>query len=121
MIRELRDQLAADLGVIGVPVHTSWPDRITPPVIFLTPPTAGSYVTGGQTFGSFVCSVDVVILAARSDTATTLDGLEDLVEGVLTNTADWSLSGVDAPGLVTISGLEYLGTTAHLSKTARLP
>lgn len=120
MIAALRAQLAADLAVLDVPVVEQWPNRVTPPVIFLTPPASGSYVAGGPTFGSYTCSIDVVILVDRAVIAAALSTLEDLVEGVLTNSVDWSLDGVDSPSLVTIGASEYLGTIAHLSKPSRL-
>ena len=116
MIRELREKLAADLAVLDVPVEPSWPDRVTPPLIFIQPPEAGSYVSGGRLFGGeYTVSVDVQIVIRDRDLAT----LEELIEGVLVNTVDWGLLGVDTPAMVTANNLEYFGTTIHLSKPAR--
>lgn len=119
MIADLRAELAADLGVIGTPVYTTWPDRITPPLIVLTQP-ASDYVTAGPTFGGFTVAVDLVILVARSANSVALDNLDALVEQVLANSVDWRLTGVDGPSIVTINGAEHLGTIAHLNKEARL-
>ncbi|GAA3193967.1 hypothetical protein ACFO1B_03830 [Dactylosporangium siamense] len=120
MIKTLRDQLAKDLDVLGVPVANGWPDRITPPVLLVVPPASAVHVTAGPNFTEYTVALDVVVLAGKASPALALNALEELVEGVLSNTVDWSLSGVDSPSLVTISGTEYLGTVVHLSKPTRL-
>lgn len=116
MIRELREQLVADLAAVGVSIHDEWPDRVTPPVMFVAPALGGSYVTSGDSFGGYVVSVDVTILIRDVD----LDALEFLIEGVLANTVDWALVGVETPAVATVNGNNYFGTIVHLSKLARL-
>lgn len=121
MIAELREKLAADLAVTGATVHDGWPDRLTPPALLVTPPSSGSYVTAGPDFGStYIVAADVVVLVGKASLSLALEALDTLLEGVLTNTADWALSGVDAPAVVTVHGGECLGTTVHLSKASIL-
>lgn len=120
---DLRETLADDLAVVGVPVYPEWPDVVVAPCVFLVPPFAGSYVTGGRTFGeAYVLSIDVVILVAHGPVDAGYAQLETLIEAVLANSVDWSLGGVDAPSPVTVTenGAEYLGTVVHLSKPTRL-
>lgn len=126
MIRELRDQLHTDLsGAVvlhgyTVPVAKSWPDRISPPMLFLVPPSGGSYVGAGRAFGEYLVSLDVVALVARGSPEVALETLEVLVEKVLLNSQDWALSGVDSPSVLAVNGAEHLGTLIHLAKPARL-
>lgn len=119
MISQLRDQLASDLAVLDVPVATAWPDRVTTPCLVLVPPSTASYITGGPTFGEYTIGVDVLVLVGKPS-AVTLEALDLLIEGVLANSVDWALSGVDSPSTVTVNGAEVLGTVIHLSKPARL-
>lgn len=130
MLTDLRAELAADLAAgTGVPVLSAWPARITPPCLFVTPPSTSAYVTGGggagvTTFGEYLVSADVVCLVPQAtppDIAIT--ALDTLIESVLVNTAaDWILGagGCASPSVVTVNGSEYLGTIVHLSKFARL-
>lgn len=122
-LKELRNALAADLAVLDVPVYDSWPIRPDPPCIFLVPPLGGSYITGARQFaGSYVLSLDAVVLVERRPPDEGREGLETLVEGLLRNSIDWALSGVDPPSAVNISesSYEFLGTVVHLSKSFRL-
>jgi hypothetical protein len=126
MIAELRAQLKHDLETgsdgaatpLGVPVHDPYPGRVVAPCAVLGMEPAG-YVVGGQTFcREFEVRFTVALLVARSETY--LAELERLIEIVLENTADWGMTGVDAPGTLMESGMELLGTTVHLSKLAKL-
>jgi len=115
MISELRDRLTADLKAVeGINIETGVPSRLTPPVIYVTAPP-DSYVLSGQTFGEYVISLDVQIVIRNRDLAY----MDTLIEGVLANTMDWALVGVDAPGIFSANNFEYFGTTIHLSKATR--
>lgn len=122
MFSDLRAVLVADLQVLGVPVAPSWPDVLSPPCAFITPPIAGDYVTPGPNFGQFTISVDLVLMVEHSDAAVALAALEVLIEDALRNTADWSLTGVDAPAPTTVieGGADYLASVIHMSKPARM-
>lgn len=120
MITELRSTLVEDLRSVGLPVFEAWPDRVTPPCLFVTPPASDDYVTSGENFTEYMVSLDVVILVAHATAGVALTALDTILELVITNTADWRLIGCDSPSLVTISGNEYLGTIVHLSKYAGL-
>lgn len=115
MLTAVREQLAAELAEIGVPVHTAWPDRLSPPCALLVPPS-GTYVTGGQVFGSYTVALDLVLLAERGSFDVVLPALETLIDAALRLTESYGLSGVDSPSVVTIGGIDYLGTTLHISK-----
>jgi hypothetical protein len=124
-MKELRDQLIADLEVVGVPVLDDWAIRAEPPCILLTPPLSTSYVTAGQQFASYVLNIDAVVLVEFSETQpddVSRDQLEDLVEEVLRNTVDWALTGVDSPGTATVpeSTITFLGTVIHFGKSLYL-
>lgn len=121
MIQTIRDTLAADLGVLDIPIYAAWPAKmISPPCVFVTPPVSTSYVTAGPNFTEYTVAVDVVALVAKADASVALANLEVVIEGVLANTVDFGLSGVDAPGTVSVNGVEYLGTVVHLAKPSRL-
>ncbi len=119
MITALRDQLAADLAPLGVPIHAAWPDRVTPPCVLVTPPP-GRYVAGGPQFDSYTVALDVVVLVPRSSPSIALAALDLLIEGVLLNTTTWGLSGVDGPSSTTVGGFEVLGTIVHLEAQTRM-
>jgi hypothetical protein len=121
-LKETRDALVADLSVLGVPVMDGWKLSAEPPCVLLTP--AVLYVEGGEQFAhSYVINIDAAVLVRNSsipDHART--ALEDLLETLLINTADWSLKGVDAPTISTVSGstVEFLGTVVRLAKAFHL-
>ena len=115
MIAEARDKLAAELADgVGVPVHVAWPDRFNPPCVLLVPPT-GTYLAA-EGYSTYTLYLDVVAVAERGSYDVILPSLERLIEQVLTFTADWSLSGVDRPSLVTVAGQDFLATAIHISK-----
>lgn len=121
--KDLRDQLAADLAVIGVPVHASLPDDLDVPCVFLVPPLTASYITAANLYGaSYVLALDVVVLVAHTGAGEAYEAVESLVEAVLANTVDWTLTGVDPPAALTVTegGAEYMGTLVHLSKPTHL-
>lgn len=122
MFSDLRNALVADLAVLGVPISASWPDVLSPPCGFITPPLTAEYVRQGPMFGEYTISMDLVLMVEHSDAAAALLALEDLVENALRNTADWTLTSVDAPGPTTAieGGADYLASVIHLSKPARL-
>jgi hypothetical protein len=118
-MKDLRAQLVADLAVTGVPVMDDWIIRAEPPCIYITPPNAELYVTGGQQFGMFRLAVDVTVLVALKESdGADRDELEDLTEAVLANSADWALTGVDSPGTASLpdSTIVFLGIVVHLAK-----
>lgn len=129
MIQELRQRLIDDLlsGSDGAadPVRArildSWPGKApAPPVLFVVPPQTQPYVIAGPTFGQHTLNLDVVILAGRSEAKDSLLQLEALIELVLVNTMDWALSGVDSPSVVTINGVDHLGSIIHLSQSGTI-
>lgn len=121
---DLRASLAADLAPLvaqGVAVDPSWPDVLAPPAAFVAPPLTDQWIQPGPNYGEFTVSLDVVLLVDHSPTGAALAELEELVTLALANTADWGLSGVDAPAPTTVSegGAEYLAAVIHLSKPVR--
>jgi hypothetical protein len=117
-LKEIRDALVADLDPLNVPVYGSWPIRADPPCVFLAPPLGGAYVAGGREIGTYVVSLDAVVLVERRPPDEGREDLEALLELLLRNSVDWALTGVDSPSAVTIaeSTYEFLGTVVHLSK-----
>jgi len=122
VLKDLRDQLAADLEVVGVPVFASWPTRITLPCIYVMPPLGSVYIAPGSGFREFLVYTDVAILADHDDVVASLEVVESLLEAVIVNSMDWGFNGVEPPAPITVteSGAEYLGTVLHLSKTITL-
>jgi hypothetical protein len=115
-----RAALEADLVTAfddqAVRVYGAWPDRPQPPCVLVTVPVSGPWLSAGQTFGTtHELHLDCIVLVPRS-----LATLEELTAVVLANTVDWSLSGVDSPTLVTLAGVDFLGTTVHLSQSIKI-
>lgn len=117
---DLRAALVADLP--NLHVTPSWPDALRPPGAFITPPVAVDYVEAGPGFGEHTIALDLALFVDHGDAAVSLARLEDMVEYALINTADWTLTGVDAPApmQVTEDGAEYLTCVIHLSKPIRM-
>lgn len=119
-IKDLRDALAVDLAPLSVPVYTQWPIRLDPPCIFLTDPVTGPYITGGQELGSYVMSIDAVVMVPAAIVEDRgREDLETLLEALLRNTVDWAVTGVDPPSSAAFESdaHELLGAVAHLGKT----
>jgi len=122
-LKTMREALAADLTVLGVPAAAAWPIEIAAPCVFVTPALAGEYVTPGPNFGGeYTVFVDVVIMVEHAAIEIALVALEDLLELALVHTADWALRAVDppAPTTITDNGAQYLATVLHLSKSVRI-
>lgn len=118
---ELRDSLVADLPLLSV--SPAWPDTLSPPCGFIAPPLSEAWAVPGPNFGGeFTVSLDLVLLVAHDDAAASLAELEDMVAYALTYTADWVVTGVEAPAptSVTEGGAEYLASVIHLSKPVQI-
>lgn len=120
--KETRDALMADLAPLGVPIVGEWPIQASAPCVFIVPPLAGYYATGGRELTSYVYNLDAVILVERRPPDEGREDLETLLEALLLNTVDWALLGVDPPSAATVqeSTIEFLGTVVHLGKTIYL-
>jgi hypothetical protein len=115
---DLRESLVTDLPELTI--SPSWPVTLSPPCGFITPPISDVFVEAGPSFGGqFTVALDLVLLVAHDDAATSLAELEDMVTYALINTADWVMTGVDspAPTVVTEQGPEYMASVIHLRKT----
>lgn len=119
-LAELRAALAADLSELGC--LPSWPDVLNPPGAFVTPPLAVDFIETGPNFGEHTVAYDLVLFVDHGDPAERLAELEAMTQYALINTADWALTGVDAPSPVQINedGAEYLTCVIHLSKSIRM-
>lgn len=117
---DLRDALVDDLPELNV--SPSWPVTLNPPCAFITPPLVDDYVRRGPNFGEHTIALDLVLLVGHDDAETALGVLESMIEYALSQTADWTLAGVDAPAPTTVSenGAEYLASVIHLSKPVRM-
>lgn len=121
-LKNMRDQLAADLAALDVPVFASWPTRITLPCVYVMPPLGSIYLAAGPNFREYTAYADVAILADHADVVESLETLETLLEAAIVNSMDWTFGGVEPPAPITVteSGAEYLGTVLHLSKPIHL-
>jgi hypothetical protein len=119
---DLRTTLADDLAELGVTVSPSWPTTLNPPCAFITPPLTDDYAKQGPNFGEHTIALDLVLLVDHDDAESALSVLESLIAAALVHTADWTLTGVDAPAPTTVSenGAEYLASVIHLSKPVRM-
>lgn len=119
-LTDLRLSLAADLPELE-PL-TSWPDVLNPPGAFITPPLAVDFISQGPNFGEHTIALDLVLFVDHGDPAERLAELESMTQYALINTADWALTGVDAPSPIQINedGGEYLTCVIHLSKAIRM-
>lgn len=123
VITDLRVALADELApLLGVDVHAQWPDVLTPPCAYISPPLVDDYVRRGPTFREHTVALDLIVLVEHGDPATSLAALDALIEIAVVNTADWSLSGVDSPAPIQVSdgGAEYLASVIHLRKAVQL-
>jgi hypothetical protein len=117
---DLRAELVDDLPELDV--SPAWPATLNPPCGFITPPLTEDYVRQGPMFGEHTVALDLVLLVAHDDAEAALTALELMVEYALSQTANWTLAGVDAPAPTTVSehGADYLASVIHLSKPVRM-
>lgn len=122
VLKSMRTTLATDLSVLGVPVYPEYPLRLDPPCVYFTVPIGGPYIATAREFGTFVVSLDVVVLVEHRPPDEGREALETLLESLLLNSMDWALLGVEPPATQTIEDYtyEFLGTVVHLSKAFHL-
>lgn len=115
---DLRAALVADLP--GLNISAAWPRTINPPCGYIAPPLSSTWVTRGPNFAEHTVALDLTLFVEHDDPEVSLLALEDMVQYALFNLADWTLTGVEPPGPMTVSGddsgPEYLGSVIHLSK-----
>lgn len=115
----LKDEL---VPVIGIPVHTGWPDRVSPPFAFMLPPIGESYVRWGPHFGKEVTlAMDLVLVVDHGDANTSMVEVEELIDVVLHHVNTWVVHEVESPEPTNVaeSGAEYLAAVIHLTKAVR--
>lgn len=119
MFVEMRAKLLTDLQNAGISVYEDrWSDRTGPPAVMVRHPLSTSYIAGGQLVGEFELNLDLLLVVRAGDEASS--ELDDLIELVLINSADWAFRGVDTIALFNIHGVDYPGTVVHIAKAQRL-
>jgi hypothetical protein len=121
IITAMREQLASDLEVTGLPVYPAWPDKPAYPCVVVVPSGSG-YVTSPpkMTFGEYLLWVDLLVLVKRDVGPVALAALDAVLGDVLANTVDWGLTRIDAPSLVAVGQQQALGCLVTISKAFRL-
>lgn len=118
----LRASLVADLP--DLTVYPAWPEAMNPPCGYVSPPIANAWISGGPSFGEHTIAMDLTLFVAHGDPDASLLELEDMVQYAVLNLANWTLTGVEPPGPMTVSGddngPDYLGSVIHLSMPVRL-
>jgi hypothetical protein len=117
---ELINDLTAGFAVTGtgfyvpaVHVYEAWPDTVRAPCVLVGPDQP--YVSAGQTFGMYEVHLSVSVFTSKR-----LADLDQLIETVLLNSADWGMVGVSAPGIVTVAAVDLLGVTIQLVKQGKI-
>lgn len=112
MIADARADLLALLEGAGIRTFAEIPERLQPPLAVFVP--SSDWITSGESFGEFVVSFDVEIIASPGSNRVISKEIDDAVELVLstvTGAQGFYASGVSAPQGVDINGAVYLGAT----------
>lgn len=112
MIAEARAQLLEILEDAGLRAYAEVPDRSQPPMAVMVP--SSDWIASGETFGEFVLSFDVQIIAATGANTVISKALDELVEDALvaiTNAPKVYAAGVGQPAAYEIGGGVYPGAT----------
>ena len=112
MIAEARAQLLEILEDAGLRAYAEVPERAQPPMAVMVP--AVDWIANGETFGEFVISFDVEIIAATGSNTVISKALDEAVEDALvaiTNAPKAYAAAVGQPSAVEIGGGVYLGAT----------
>lgn len=121
MIADARADLLALLEGAGIRAFAEVPERPTPPLAVFVP--SSDWITSGETYGEFVVSFDVEIIASPGSNRVISKEIDDAVELALStiNGADgFYCSSVGAPSGVEINGAVYLGATITVKQNFRL-
>jgi len=110
-LTDLLATVAGELGPVGVPVHTDYPDAVEPPCLIviwdtpsLDPPRSlGGVVTDGH--------VAILVIVGRVEAGPGRVELEALTVAVLAamRQAPWAFTGANLVQELTIAGIQYLG------------
>jgi hypothetical protein len=112
VIAEARAQLLEILEDAGLRAYAEVPERAQPPMAVMVPSV--DWIANGETFGEFVLSFDVEIIAATGSNTVISKALDEAVEDALvaiTNAPKAYAAGVGQPSAVEIGGGVYLGAT----------
>lgn len=121
MIAEARENLTALLEEAGLRAFSEVPERVTPPLAVLVP--SADWIESGETFGSFILSFDVEIIAPTGSNVKVSEYIDEQVETALTaitEAAGFYASSVGQPQAVDINGAVYLGATITVRQNFNL-
>lgn len=121
MIAEARADLTSLLEGAGFRAFSEVPERVTPPLAVLVP--AAEWIESGETYGSFVVSFDVEIIASNGSNVKVSEEIDEQVETALsaiTAAPGFYASSVAQPQAVEIAGAVYLGATITVRQNFNL-
>lgn len=118
---QIRTDLTAVLGGVGVPVAGFLPDRFTPPLGVLV--QGSPYLEQGETFGVSAVRFQLVLIAGNGTNETVTTTLDQLIEQAfdLINASDsFFVEEVDQPALYTHGQGTYLSCVISVRTDQRL-
>jgi hypothetical protein len=119
MINENREDLKTDLAALGIPIYTTYQDKVPKTPCILIVPPANDYVSPGDTFsGSVTISFDVVVIVDLTDSTEEAQlALEEIIDNILELKVDWlTRPTVSAPSQVDRNNISYLASVITVSK-----
>lgn len=121
MIADARADLLALLEGAGIRAFAEVPERPQPPLAVFLP--SSDWIQAGDTFGNFVISFDIEIIAATGSNRVISKQIDDAVELALTtiyNADGFYASAVSAPQGVEVNGALYLGATITVKQNFQI-
>lgn len=116
-ITEAREDVRDALGsMAGVQVYEFIPERMSAPAAVITP--GAPYVRPGQTFNSFVISLNVRLFMRSGTNEVMTEGLDSLIASVIEALRPFGVVSVDTPGVDSESyDTPYLVTDVAITTT----
>jgi len=123
-LTSLRTDVAADLVAAGVKAVEYVGETITPPCAVVVP--GQPYIvepsrTNDVPFGHVLVRVDVLLLVAREAAKSAAERIDQLVETAYAALGEHDITQVSRPGLVTLNGAKFVGSTITIEEVTEAP
>lgn len=114
---EARTQVATDLRAVGLTVKDHVPEKVVPPLVIMGPKDPMLEEADTMSGLDFNYNLGLLILIPIRPNGQVLNDLEALVEKVIFNLGDWSISNVGPVVYMSMNDSVYPSVEVSISKT----
>lgn len=117
VLTDLRTDVVDSLQAAGLQVESHIPADVEPPLVLIE--FGSPYLEPGGTFHETQVNLVLRCVVASADNLTVTNDLDDMLETVISNLADWELVAVD-PQMYQANDNVYLSAAVQISNTIQL-